>query len=474
MVQPCEKNWKHKNTTSILCMEREVGYRGPVGQPRRRWVALIKEDVEKKGESWRRMRARFFLISTRAGGLGINLFAANRVIIFDASWNPSHDVQSIFRIYRFGQKKPCYIYRFLASGTMEEKIYDRQVTKLSLSCRVVDEQQIERHYNMADLQELYTFDPEQTTKRPIPILPKDRLLAELLKEHEKVIENYHEHDSLLENKQEEELNEEERKAAWEDYENEKKPKPFLGLNPMMINQVALKDALRRENPDASETDLDLKLNGVLTELLKHYQIQQAQAQAQAQAQLQQFAQPQFSGNQHMQQMEGFRANVASAFGAGYHPNTANAQTMAMMQAQTMQRNQYLMARQNLASMQGNKIFPTQLKTGPASYLVNKMVPTTSGLTVHPVLQHKTNIPGGPKITVKNFANVSNMENQSIPGKQGKPLYLNPAHKDSLKLVGKTPLPAHQQQLRMGMKEKGSKTRKKNKGMDAKKEDESCT
>ncbi|CAG2054613.1 unnamed protein product [Timema podura] len=159
--------------------------------------------------------------------------------------------------------------------------------------------------------------------------------------------------------------------------------------------------------------------------------------------------PQFSGNQHIQQMDGFRANVASAFGAGYHPNTANAQTMAMMQAQTMQRNQYLMARQNLASMQGNKIFPTQLKTGPASYLVNKMVPTTSGLTVHPVLQHKTNIPGGPKITVKNFANMSNMENQSIPGKQGQPLYLNPAHKDSLKLVGKTPPPAHQQQLNYG-------------------------
>lgn len=101
-------------------------------------------------------RTKCFLISSKAGGQGINLIGANRVIILDTSWNPSNDQQNIFRIYRLGQKRKCYIYRLLAMGTMEEKVYSRSVTKQAMSFRVVDEQQIDRHYNMAELAELYT------------------------------------------------------------------------------------------------------------------------------------------------------------------------------------------------------------------------------------------------------------------------------------------------------------------------------
>lgn len=81
---------------------------------------------------------RLFLISSRAGGIGINLCSANRVILFDSNFNPTIDMQALYRCYRYGQSKSVFAYRFLTEGTMEEKVYSRAVNKSSLALSLVD------------------------------------------------------------------------------------------------------------------------------------------------------------------------------------------------------------------------------------------------------------------------------------------------------------------------------------------------
>ncbi|EEQ87067.2 hypothetical protein RJZ56_005834 [Blastomyces dermatitidis] len=79
-----------------------------------------------------------YLISTRAGGLGLNIPGANRVIIFDFQFNPTWEEQAVGRAYRLGQLKPVYVYRFLAGGTYEDIMHNRAVFKTQLAFRVVD------------------------------------------------------------------------------------------------------------------------------------------------------------------------------------------------------------------------------------------------------------------------------------------------------------------------------------------------
>ncbi|XP_067828711.1 DNA excision repair protein ERCC-6 isoform X2 [Heptranchias perlo] len=98
-----------------------------------------------------------FLLTTRVGGLGVNLTGANRVIIFDPDWNPSTDIQARERAWRIGQKKQVTVYRLLTAGTIEEKIYHRQIFKQFLTNRVLKDPKQRRFFKSNDLIELFTL-----------------------------------------------------------------------------------------------------------------------------------------------------------------------------------------------------------------------------------------------------------------------------------------------------------------------------
>ncbi|KAL9661427.1 hypothetical protein QQ045_026251 [Rhodiola kirilowii] len=200
---------------------------------RQKLVEMFNDPVNK--------RVKCALISTRAGSLGINLYAANRVVIMDGSWNPTYDLQAIYRAWRYGQKKPVFAYRFVAYGTMEEKIYKRQVIKEGLSARVVDKQQVHRTMSKEEMLHLFDFgDDDNSSIFPEmvqenghvsevnPLNQKwsgshgscssDKLMGDLLGRHfPRWVVNYHEHETLLQENEEERLSKEEQDMAWEVY-----------------------------------------------------------------------------------------------------------------------------------------------------------------------------------------------------------------------------------------------------------------
>ena len=88
---------------------------------------FIREDSEKF----------IFMLSTRAGGLGINLYTADTVILFDSDWNPQVDLQAMDRCHRLGQKRCVVVYRLITKGTIEEQLMAAQRAKMRAAKVVV-------------------------------------------------------------------------------------------------------------------------------------------------------------------------------------------------------------------------------------------------------------------------------------------------------------------------------------------------
>uniref|UniRef100_A0A3Q2XK12 DNA excision repair protein ERCC-6-like n=2 Tax=Hippocampus comes TaxID=109280 RepID=A0A3Q2XK12_HIPCM len=105
-----------------------------------------------------------FLLTTQVGGVGITLTAADRVVIYDPSWNPATDAQAVDRAYRIGQTKNVVIYRLITCGTVEEKIYRRQVFKDSLIRQTTgDKKNPFRYFSQQELRELFSLEDTRSS-----------------------------------------------------------------------------------------------------------------------------------------------------------------------------------------------------------------------------------------------------------------------------------------------------------------------
>ena len=187
-------------------------------------------------------RIDLFLISTMTGSLGINLTRANRVILLDVGWNPTYDDQAIARAFRFGQTRPVYVYRLQCYGTIDERLYRLNVHKSGISKRVVDRQNIEKHFTKDEITNYFSSprDPEEddTINVKADLLLRgnestgDKLLDEMLilgMESSGIVKWFH-HQSLLEDLKTSELTNAEIQQANAELEVQKnRPKARVGL-----------------------------------------------------------------------------------------------------------------------------------------------------------------------------------------------------------------------------------------------------
>ncbi|WVQ62304.1 uncharacterized protein L199_000443 [Kwoniella botswanensis] len=121
-----------------------------------------QELVDSFNRDVRREDSFVFLLSAKAGGVGLNLIGGSRLFLFDSDWNPSTDLQAMARIHRDGQKRPVYIYRLLTTNAIDEKIYQRQITKMGLSDQMMEQGEAGKEskdsFSHAELRDIFTLN----------------------------------------------------------------------------------------------------------------------------------------------------------------------------------------------------------------------------------------------------------------------------------------------------------------------------
>jgi transcriptional regulator ATRX len=213
--KPASKTWEWKDGLDFFRIDSDN-------------KAAARREAIKKFNRSKNKRARLLLISTKAGSLGATITAANRIIIFEPNWNPSDNIQSLFRVYRIGQKKPVFVYRLVTSGTMEETLYKKEIEKESLSRIVVDEEEIDRFFTSDELKNVYKFNVPQYNATRCEVNfqneanKKNSFLLDMIQEMPQALVTIKSHESLFEKCEDADLTTEEIMAGREDYEKQER------------------------------------------------------------------------------------------------------------------------------------------------------------------------------------------------------------------------------------------------------------
>ncbi|XP_061367472.1 protein CHROMATIN REMODELING 8 isoform X2 [Gastrolobium bilobum] len=178
-----ERSGKMKVVAQVLNVWKEQGHRVLLFSQTQQMLDIFQNFLTTSGHVYRRMDGLtpikqrmalidefnasseifIFILTTKVGGLGTNLTGADRVIIFDPDWNPSTDMQARERAWRIGQKRDVTVYRLITRGTIEEKVYHRQIYKHFLTNKILKNPQQKRFFKARDMKDLFTLKVDGET-----------------------------------------------------------------------------------------------------------------------------------------------------------------------------------------------------------------------------------------------------------------------------------------------------------------------